>query len=92
MFLLVFGIASIIAGIFTAYFGSGKSRIVGVVLVIIGLIIGVIFLWCIWLLPFLGEPPIGLCGCILEGISAVIGALIGALIALGIFLIAMMKT
>ncbi|UCD13477.1 MAG: hypothetical protein JSW60_07960 [Thermoplasmatales archaeon] len=91
MLLLVFAIASIIAGIFTAYFGSGKSRAVGGILIIIGLVVGIIFLWCAWWLPFLGEPPIGLSGCIVEGISAVVGAIIGALIALGIFLLAIMK-
>ena len=91
MFLLVFAIASIIAGIFTAYFGSGKSRVVGSILVIIGLLVGAVFLWCVWLLPFLGEPPIGLCGCIPEGIAAVIGAIVGAGLAVGIFLLAIMK-
>ena len=40
MMTLVFAIASIIAGIFTAYFGSGKSRAVGAILIIIGLIVG----------------------------------------------------
>ena len=45
MLMLVFAIASIIAGIFTAYFGSGKSRAVGAILVIIGLIVFIIFLW-----------------------------------------------
>jgi hypothetical protein len=92
MFLLIFALASIGAGIFTAYFGSGKSRIIGAILILVGLIVGAIFLWCIWLLPFIGEPPIGLCGCIPEGISAVIGALIGAAAALGLFLLAIMKT
>ena len=73
------------------YFGSGKSRAVGGVLVIIGLLVGAVFLWCAWLLPFLGDPPIGLWGCIPEGIAAVIGALVGAGIALGVFLLAIMK-
>ena len=91
MFLLVFALASIVAGIFTAYFGSGKSRAVGAVLVIIGLIVGFLFLWCAYWFPFLGTPPIGLCGCIVEGISAVVGAVIGTLIALGLFLLAIMK-
>ena len=92
MFLLLFAVGSIIAGIFTAYFGSGKSRIVGSVLIIIGLIVGVVFLWCAWLMPFLGDPPIGLCGCIIEGVSAVIGAIVGAGVALGLFLLAIMKS
>jgi hypothetical protein len=41
--MLVFALASIVAGIFTAYFGSGKSRAVGAILIIIGLIVFVIF-------------------------------------------------
>jgi len=89
--MLVFAIASIIAGIFTAYFGSGKSRAVGAILIIIGLIVGVLFLWFVGVLPALGEPIVNLAGTTLFGISAVIGAIIGALIALGIFLLAIMK-
>ncbi|OYT59294.1 hypothetical protein B6U81_06360 [Thermoplasmatales archaeon ex4484_30] len=89
MLLLVFAIGTIIAGIFTAYFGSGKSRAIGGVLFIIGIIIAIIFynystgdLWGIkewsW-------------DTVKNGISAVIGAVIGALIALGVFLAGIMK-
>jgi hypothetical protein len=57
MMVLVFGIASIIAGIFTAYFGSGRSRIVGAVLIIIGLLVFVIFMWGAgWLEGIIGMP------------------------------------
>ena len=57
MLTLVFAIASIIAGIFTAYFGSGKSRAVGAVLIIIGLLVFIIFLYGAGLLEsFLGMP------------------------------------
>ena len=94
MLTLVFAIASIIAGIFTAYFGSGKSRAVGAILIIIGLLVGVIFLWgTASILSFLGLPPdiINFKDIIVNGIVAVIGAIIGALIALGIFLLAIMK-
>lgn len=93
MMTLVFAIASVIAGIFTAYFGSGKSRAVGTILIIIGLLIGVIFLWGANLLSFMGTPMdiLNFSGTIVNGIVAVIGAVIGALIALGIFLLAIMK-
>ena len=89
MLTLVFSIASIIAGAFTAYFGSGKSRAVGGVLIAIGAIVFVLFLG--WAGVFsIGLQPI-FSGVIVNGILAVIGALIGALIALGIFLLAIMK-
>ncbi|MFW6122142.1 MAG: hypothetical protein ACOC80_14770 [Petrotogales bacterium] len=93
MLFLVFAIASVIAGIFTAYFGSGKSRGVGVVLIIIGLIVFALFLWGANLLTFMGTPPaiMTFCGVVTKGISAVVGGVIGALIALGIFLLAIMK-
>ncbi|UCF12400.1 MAG: hypothetical protein JSW06_10250 [Thermoplasmatales archaeon] len=91
--MLVFAIASIIAGIFTAYFGSGKSRGVGAVLIIIGLIVGVLFLWFSGVLGFMGEPIYSWAGkdIVVNSIVAVVGAVIGALIALGIFLLAIMK-
>jgi len=93
MMTLVFAIASVIAGIFTAYFGSGKSRAVGAILIVIGLIVGVIFLWGANLLGFMGTPMdlLNFSGTVVNGIIAVIGAVVGALIALGIFLLAIMK-
>lgn len=91
MLTLVFAVASIIAGIFTAYFGSGKSRAVGAVLIIIGLIVGIIFLWFAGILGFMGDAPISFVGVVVDSVLAVIGAVVGALIALGIFLLAIMK-
>ena len=92
--MLVFAIASIIAGIFTAYFGSGKSRAVGAILIIIGLIVFVLFLYGAGVLTsFMGMPTgiMDFIGTVTSGIVAVIGAVVGALIALGIFLLAIMK-
>jgi len=93
MLMLVFAIASVVAGIFTAYFGSGKSRAVGGILIVIGLIVGVLFLWGAGLLAFMGTPPplMDFVGTVQAGIVSVIGAVVGALIALGIFLLAIMK-
>ncbi len=94
MLTLVFAIASIIAGIFTAYFGSGRSRAVGGILVVIGLLVFVIFMYGAgWLGSFMGVPEgiLNFEGTILQGIVAIVGAIVGALIALGIFLMAIMK-
>ena len=95
MMTLVFAIASIIAGLFTAYFGSGRSRAVGGILVVIGLLVFVIFMYGAgWLSGILGEPSMGFLtfkGYIAQGIVAIVGAVVGAGIALGIFLLAIMK-
>ena len=96
MMTLVFAIASIIAGIFTAYFGSGKSRAVGGILIIIGLLVFIIFLYGAALLSgILGAPDynsfMNFRNTIIQGVIAIIGAVVGAAIALGIFLLAIMK-
>lgn len=87
---LVFAIGSLIAGIFTAYFGSGRSRAVGAVLIILGLIVGFLFAQFTFGI-FAGMPQYWTAGLIVDGVIAVIGALVGAGIALGIFLLAIMK-
>jgi len=96
MMTLVFAIASMIAGIFTAYFGSGKSRAVGGILIVIGLIVLVVFMWGAgWLNGMLGMPGMDSMfyfkHTVLQGVIAIVGALVGALVALGIFLMAIMK-
>jgi hypothetical protein len=92
MLMLVFAIASIIAGIFTAYFGSGKSRGVGAILIVVGLIVGIIFLWGAGVLGMAIPSIIYFKGTVIFSVLAVVGAIVGALIALGIFLLAIMKT
>jgi len=94
MLTLVFAIASIVAGIFTAYFGSGKSRAVGGVLVVIGLLVFIVFLYGAGFLENMMGTPTGyldFSGTIVQGIVAILGAVVGAVIALGIFLLAIMK-
>jgi len=94
MLTLVFAIASIIAGIFTAYFGSGRSRAVGGILVVIGILVFILFMYGAgWLSGIMGTPGgiLAFEGTILQGIVALVGAIVGAAIALGIFLLAIMK-
>jgi len=90
IFVLAFGIFMMAEGIFTTYFGSGKSRTIGVILTIIGLVTFLIFLYGIGLLP------IGTLGWKLENvltaIVAVIATVVGLLAAVGIFLVAIMKS
>ena len=93
MLMLVFAIASVIAGLFTAYFGSGKSKAVGAFLIILGLLVFILFLWGAGVLQIGAVPDlIDFTGVVINGIVAVAGALLGALIALGIFLLTILKT
>jgi len=88
----VFAIVMFVAGLFTAYFGSGKSRKVGVGLLAIGLGIGLIWTWLVGFsdVSLFAEVPAW--DVMMSAIFNIVAALIGALVAVGIFLVAVMKS
>jgi len=91
--LLVFALFMILAGIFTAYFGSGKSRTVGVGLLVAGLVVGILvgyFYHSGALNPGGGAGRLG--ALLWEAFLVIVAAVIGALVAVGIFLVAIMKS
>jgi len=90
--LLVFALFLILAGIFTAYFGSGKSRTIGVVLLVGGLVVGIAIGWLYHSGSFNGGASGQLGSLILESLLVIVAAVIGALVAIGIFLVAIMKS
>jgi hypothetical protein len=93
MFMLLFSFVSIIVGLFAVYFSGGKSRIISIIFVLLGIFVLFLFLWFSWCFPtiILGPPPIGLCGCITKGFSAFIGGILGILFSLGLLLAIFLK-
>jgi len=89
--LLVFGLFLILAGIFTAYFGSGKSRTIGVALLVVGLVVGLLVGYLYSAGDF-GASAHHLSDLILGSFLVILAAVIGAVIAIGIFLVAIMKS
>jgi len=89
--LLVFGLFLILAGVFTAYFGSGKSRTIGVALLVVGLVVGVLTGY-LYHAGDLGAGSGQLGSLIWESFLVIVAAVIGALVAVGIFLVAIMKS
>jgi hypothetical protein len=87
--LLTFGLFMLLAGAFTAYFGSGKSRMIGVVLLVVGLVVAV--LW-IYISGFSDIIVVNLSTVVWDAFLNIIAAVIGALIAIGVFLLAIMKS
>lgn len=85
-----FGLFTLLSGLFTAYFGAGRSRAIGFTLSVIGIAGLVLFAALTWdvitLVPSIfprDEVVIGLVG--------VLGAAVGAVLALLVFLISIMK-
>jgi hypothetical protein len=94
IFMLTFAVFLLVAGIFTAYFGSGKSRKIGGGLLAFGLILG--FVWVLIssdFIPILDAPliEVHLKETIIQSILVIVAAAIGALAAIGMFLAAIMK-
>jgi hypothetical protein len=87
--LLVFGLFLILAGLFTAYFGSGKSRTIGVVLLVVGIVVDLISAY--WYHIDHGSG-LALTGLLEQTILVIIAAAVGALAAIAIFLVAIMKS
>jgi hypothetical protein len=92
--LLVFALCILIAGIFTAYFGAGKSRKIGAGLLVLGIVIGVLWVYLAGISNIIpgGDANIPVGEVIIESLYVIIAALIGAVIALLLFLGAIMKS
>ncbi len=87
-FLLVMSVVFILLGALTAYFGSGKSRIAGISLAIVGVVIPLIMYFLYWAKE-VGHFTNDL---LLPGLIYVGGALVGLIVGFLVFLGIIMKT
>ncbi len=88
--LFSFGLFTLLAGIFTAYFGAGRSRAIGFILMIVGVVGILAFASLTWdLVPTIA--PIWDNEAIKVSLIGVLGSAIGAIGALIVFLISIMK-
>lgn len=92
LLMLTFSISSIIIGLLVVYFSGGKTRMLSLLFLFTGIIVLVLFLWFSWCLPISMVPPIQLCGCITEGLSAFFGGIIGMVASIGFILILILKS
>jgi len=86
--LLTFALFLVITGAFTAYFGSGKSRKIGAGLLVGGLIVGIV--WGYYAGPMTTDVSLG--NIVIQSIGVILAAVIGAAAAIGLFLLAIMKS
>lgn len=90
--LFSFGLFTLLAGLFTAYFGAGKSRAIGFVLVILGALAMLFFATLTW--PVVDVVPAIFADnehAIVVSLVGVVASAVGAIVALVVFLISIMK-
>lgn len=90
VFLLTLALFMFLAGAFTVYFGSGKSRAIGAFLFIGGIIIGLIV--ALLYQQDIISTAVPLWTVIRGALVVLIAAVLGALAAIGMFLFAIMKS
>ncbi len=91
--ILAFAVVMVLAGLFTAGFGCGRSRVAGLLMLVVGIVVGVA--WAILAgNGDLMEPvfDVDVWDVFMNGLINLIGILIGALAAVGIFLVAILKS
>ena len=86
---LVFSLVLVLTGAFTTYFGSGKSRAIGVGLLVAGLIIGILYVLAGS--HYLNIINVPIRTIIVETTLYLIATIIGAIAGIGVFLGAIMK-
>ena len=107
VFLLTLSLGLFIAGIFTVYFGSGKSRGIGAGLLVGGIVIGLLVIMLAYMnvTPYHDMAELGAVDdtpgesslwwvwhTVIDALVYLIAAIIGALAAVGMFLLAIMKS
>ena len=90
--MLILGLGLFIAGIFTVYFGSGKSRGIGAGLLVGGIILGLLVFLMDYMNLIIPADLYLWDSVIYPGLVILGGAIIGGLAAVGLFLLAIMKS
>ncbi len=88
--LLSFAFTLLVAGLFGAKFGQGRSRGIGIILSIVALLLMGVFLALTWpLVP--GFPPVFNPEAVSQSIVAVLAATLGGVVAIGAFVASVMQ-
>lgn len=89
--LLSFAFFTLLSGLFSAYFGAGKSRVIGVILVLVAIIAGFVFAMFTW--PFIpGVAVVWDPETVASAVVAVLAATVGGIASLIVFLTVIMKS
>lgn len=89
--ILVFAVFMVLLGLFAAYFGKGKNRVFGIIIAVVGLIVGIVYGYLVYDGPIDAIAAVNGWELIYQAIVNLLAVGIGALIAVGIFLVAVLK-
>ena len=89
--IFVFALVMMIAGIFSAYFGAGKNRAYGGVMFAVGLVVCVIWAYLVGFSTIEPFCTVEAWNVMYDALINVIAVVIGALVAVGIFLVVVLK-
>ena len=89
--IFVFALVMMIAGIFSAYFGAGKNRTYGGVMFAVGLVVCVVWAYLVGFSTVEPFCAVEAWNVMYDALINVIAVVIGALVAVGIFLVVVLK-
>ncbi|MDR0888221.1 MAG: hypothetical protein LBM39_03435 [Candidatus Methanoplasma sp.] len=90
--IFVFALVMVITGIFSAYFGAGKNRAYGAALLVVGLVVAIIWAWLVGFSEIEPFYAVEAWDTMYNAIVNTLAVIIGALIAIAIFLVAVLKS
>ena len=90
--IFVFALIMMVAGIFSAYFGAGKNRAYGGVMFAVGLVVCVVWAYLVGFSTIEPFCDVAAWDVMYDALINVIAVVIGALVAVGIFLVVVLKS
>jgi hypothetical protein len=92
VFMMILGLGLLIAGIFTVYFGSGKSRGIGAGLLVFGIVLALLVFLMDYMNIVIPGDMFLWDSVIFPGLIFLGAAILGGAAAVGMFLLAIMKS
>jgi hypothetical protein len=92
LIIIAFSIVMLLAGILAAAFGAGKAKGYGGLMCIVGIVMMAILIWLTGYSDITVFNEVSLWDVFMDGVINLLGILVGALIAVGIFLAVVLKS
>jgi hypothetical protein len=92
LIVVAFAIVMLLTGILAAAFGAGKAKGYGGLMTVIGIVLLGVWIWLCGFSDISVFRDVNLWDVVIDGIINLLGVIVGALIAVGIFLVVVLKS